>query len=159
MRRVARRLRTLHDRHNGVTVLELVAIVVVIGILSTLVIATYAGVQRNERNQERTRDIQDVYQQLEAYYVVHSEYPTLANMNSTAWVTTNMKTLNLQSLRDPASNSYKFVTTPTKNVYSYQVTAADGGSCNNTSRICAHYTLTATLNGEAQKTFVKSSLN
>ncbi len=144
---------------KGFTIIELLAVLVVIGILLALVIVNYAGIQRNQRNQERERDIQDVYQELEGYYVVNSKYPTLAEMDNLNWVSTNMKTLNKESLRDPSSSSYELVAKPTKDAYSYDVTATDGGSCNDTTRICAHYTLTATLEKAPQKTFVKSSLN
>lgn len=146
-------------REDGFTVLELVAVVVVIGVLLALVFATYTSVQRNQHNQERRRDIQDIYQQLEAYYVENSKYPTLADMNNATWRTDNMKTLNKESLRDPSSSSYKLVAKPTKDAYSYDVTAADGGSCDNKTRICGHYTLTATLQDSSPDTYVKSSLN
>jgi prepilin-type N-terminal cleavage/methylation domain-containing protein len=153
------KLKTLRDRHDGFTIIELLAVLVVIGILLALVATTYAGVQRNQRNQERQRDIQDLYQQLEAYYVENAKYPTLADMDSTGWLTGNMKTLNKESLRDPSSSSYQLVAQPAKDAYAYDVTAADGGACDNQARPCAHYTLTATLEDTTPKTYVKSSLN
>jgi prepilin-type N-terminal cleavage/methylation domain-containing protein len=153
------RLKKLRNKQDGFTTIELLAVVIVIGILLSLVFATYTGVQRNNRNQERQRDVQGVYQQLEAYYVESSNYPTLTDINSSSWRAISMKTLDKESLRDPSSKSYSLVAKPAKNAYSYDVTAADGGSCDNIGRICAHYTLTATLEGTAQNTYVKSSLN
>ena len=80
-------------------------------------------------------------------------------MNNSAWVKTNMKTLDREALRDPSSISYQLVAKPAKDVYAYDVTAADAAACDNDKKICAHYSLTATLENSAQKTFVKSSLN
>jgi prepilin-type N-terminal cleavage/methylation domain-containing protein len=149
----------IRRKQSGFTILELLVVVVIIGILLTVVFSTYAGIHRNQNNQERQRDIQDVYQQLEAYYVENSQYPTLADMNSTAWVTTNMKTLNRASLQDPNSKSFLLTAAPMKDAYAYEVTATDGSICNDKTVVCAHYTLIATLQGGSQKTYVKSSLN
>ena len=148
-------------KQSGFTILELLLIIVAIGVLGALVFSTYASVQRNRRNQERQRDIQDAYQQLENYYVASdsSRYPTLRDLNTPTWRMSNMKTLDRESLRDPASRLYTLVAKPMKDAYSYDVTAADGSPCDNQNKVCAHYTLTATLEKSAQKTFVKSSLN
>jgi prepilin-type N-terminal cleavage/methylation domain-containing protein len=148
-------------KQRGFTILELLLVVVAIGILGALIFSTYASVQRNRHNQERQRDIQVIYQQLENYYVANdnSKYPTLSDLNNPAWRAVNLKTLSQQALRDPASKRYTLVAKPAKNAYSYEVTTADGSPCDNAATICAHYTLTATLQNSAQKTFVKSSLN
>jgi type II secretory pathway pseudopilin PulG len=135
------------------------AVLVVLGVLGALFFSTYAGVQRNNRNQERQHDVNNIYQQLESYYVVNSKYPTLADMNSQTWLQTNMKTLSYASLRDPSNSSYMLVARPTKDAYAYQVSSATGAGCNDTTTPCAHYTLTATLEDSALKTYVKSSLN
>jgi type II secretory pathway pseudopilin PulG len=152
-------LTRLRKDETGHSFLELVAVCVVIGILLTIIVAGFTTVERNRQNQQRQTDINNIYQQLESYYVVHSFYPTFANMNDTTWVGTNLPALNLNSLRDPKSKSYLLTSLPTKNAFAYQVTAADGGSCNNVVRLCIHYTLTATLLGTAQHTYVRSSLN
>lgn len=144
---------------KGFTILELLLVVVIICLLAAIIFSTIAGVRRNERNQERRRDIQDIYQQLESYSVENAKYPTLNDMNSASWLATNMKTLDKESLRDPSSKSYALVALPTKDAYAYQVVAADGSACDNVTKPCAHYTLTATLEGANQGTFVKSSLN
>jgi type II secretory pathway pseudopilin PulG len=146
-------------RQGGFSVLELLLIVVVIGLLAAVVVSTYAGIRRNQRNQERRRDVQDIYQLLEAYDVENGKYPTLANMNSNTWLTANLKTLNPESLRDPSSKSYALVSAPAKNAYAYVVTATDGSACDDTVKACAHYTITATLEGSNEPPFVKSSLN
>lgn len=149
----------LRKSSGGFTFLELIVVVVIIGILAALFFSTSASFQRNQHNQERQRDINDLYQQLEAYYVENSKYPTLADMDSTSWVQTNMKTLSRESLRDPSSSSYLLVARPEKNAYAYQVSSTTGAGCNDTTTPCAHYTLTATLDNSPEKVYVKSSLN
>jgi len=149
----------LRKNDRGHSFLEFVVVCVIIGILASIIVAGFATVERNRQNQQRQTDINNIYQQLEAYYVIHSFYPTFADMNNTVWVGTNLPNLNLNSLRDPKSKSYLLASLPAKDAFSYQVTAADGGVCNNVALPCDHYTLTATLIGTAQHTYVRSSLN
>jgi prepilin-type N-terminal cleavage/methylation domain-containing protein len=144
---------------SGFTVLELVVVIVIIGVLTALFVSTYAGIERNGRNHDRRSDIQEIYQQLEAYYVENSKYPTLSDMNSSSWLQANMKTLDQSSLKDPSGSSNQLVARPQPDAFAYQVSSASGTGCNDTTTPCAHYTLTATLEDSAEKTFVKSSLN
>jgi len=146
-------------QQTGFTIIELLVVLVVIGILLALVVSSYASIQRNNRNQDRQLDINQIYESLEAYYVENSKYPTLANMDNLSWVATNMKTLDKLALKDPSSSSYQLVSKPAKDVFAYTVTSSDGSTCNNVKVICAHYTLSATLEASAQKTYIKTSLN
>ncbi|MGH7237140.1 MAG: type II secretion system protein [Candidatus Saccharimonadales bacterium] len=153
-------VRAFSKSDSGFTIIEILVVLVIIGILAVLIASTRAGIQRNNRNQERQRDIQDIYQQLEAYYVNDSVYPTLADMNNGGWIKTNLKTLDPESLRDPSSNSYHLAAKPQVGAYSYDVRSANGSACDNLKNICAHYTLTATLEaGSIHTTYTKSSLN
>src|SRR5665213_2915215 len=145
-------LTKLRKDHTGHSFLEFIVVCAVIGILVSIIIAGFATVERNRQNQQRQTDIDNIHQQLEAYYVVHSFYPTFPDMDNTVWVGTNLPNLNLNSLKDPKSKSYLLASVPTKDALAYQVTAADGGLCNNLARPCIHYTLTATLIGTAQHT-------
>ncbi|MGH7195447.1 MAG: type II secretion system protein [Candidatus Saccharimonadales bacterium] len=148
-----------NDR-SGFTIIEILVVLVIIGILVVLIVSTHAGIARNNRNVERQNDIQNIYKQMEAFYVNNSEYPTLADMNNPAWIKNNLPNLNRQVLRDPSSSSYKLVAGPQPRAYAYDVRAKDGSPCNNIKKICFHYTLTATLEaGAVHKTFTKSSLN
>ncbi len=149
----------IRSRQNGFTIIEILAVLVVIGILMALVFTTYASIARNERNKTRQQDIQNIYQQLEAYYVNKTEYPTLADMNNTSWLNKNMPGLQMQWLRDPLSNSYKFTAVPQADRFSYAVRAADGASCDNKTLICSHYVLTATLEHATPDQYIKDSLN
>jgi type II secretory pathway pseudopilin PulG len=151
--------RRLTKYYSAATILEFVVVLIILGILGALFFSTYASVQRNDRNQERQRDINSIYQQLEAYYVENSQYPTLPDMNSTSWLQANMKTLNPGSLKDPSGKSSVLIARPEKDAFAYQVSSANGMGCNDTATPCAHYTLTATLENSPEKVYVKTSLN
>ena len=109
------------------------------------------------RDTERQTDIKALHGQIEAYYAQNGYYPTLANMNSTSFRSTNLRGLDTEALKDPVGKLASLVAKPTKNYYSYAVSSSTGGACDNTTNDCAIYTLTATL--EAGGTYTKNSLN
>ena len=148
-------LQTLKDQ-KGFTIVELLIVIVVIGILAALVLTTFTGIQQKARNTERNTDIKAVHGQIEAYYAQNGRYPTLANLNDSAWRTTNMKGLDAEALADPKGVG-TLVAAAAANSYSYAVLASDDTACDNTTKDCAKYTLTATLEGGG--TFAKSNLN
>ena len=144
-------------RQSGVTVIELLVLLVIVGILAGLVISTHAGISQKENNTARERDIDELRDELEAYYSRYNEYPTLAEVNDPGWRADNMKGISREVLRDPSSGSYDLAAKPAKDVYAYTVTSASGKPCDNTKTICTQYTLTATLQGGG--TYVKNNLN
>ncbi len=106
---------------------------------------------------ERKTDINAMHGQIEAHYAMQGRYPTLANMNDSAWRSINMKGLDSEALRDPEGASTVLVGAPTKKVYSYAPTGASGKTCDNTAIDCTAYTLTATLSTSGS--YSKLSLN
>jgi Tfp pilus assembly protein PilE len=143
--------------NRGVTVIELLVLLVIVGILGGLVISTHAGITQKENNVSRQRDIDELRDELEAYYSRYTKYPTLSQINDSGWRANNMKGLSREVLRDPSSSSYLLAAKPAKHVYAYTVTAASGKPCNNEKIMCTQYTLTATLQGGG--TYVKNNLN
>jgi type II secretory pathway pseudopilin PulG len=145
---------------RGFTTIELVLILVIIGILSALVITTRAGVQQNERDTERQRDVKELRNGLESYFTQTNQYPTLKDLNDPVWRTANMKSIDKEVYRDPSntgSNSEELVAKPARHVYGYTVTSASGTECGSAKNPCTQYSLTATLEGGG--TFVKNNLN
>ncbi|HEV7454286.1 MAG TPA: type II secretion system protein [Candidatus Saccharimonadales bacterium] len=161
-----KQLRT-NARQTGFTVIELMVVVIILLILGVLVALTYSGVQAKNRNSARQNAINVTQAQLETYYAATNKYPTLANLSDAAWRATNIKNLPANSLQDPrwnksnknctANNKVVAATKPAASCYSYQVSASDGSACDNVKAMCAHYTLTAILEGGEK--YAKSSLN
>lgn len=161
-------IRTAHQQ-RGFTIIELLIVVVLLLILGSIVALTYSGVQAKNRNGERQTTINTIQGQLEAYYAQYNKYPTLSNLNDANWRAKNTKNLSENILQDPHwKNTIKQCTNtatskaiaanqPADNCYSYQVTSSDAGACDNIKVNCAHYTLTAKLEGGNK--YVKSSLN
>lgn len=145
------------NRQSGFTIVELLIVIVVIGILAALVITTFTGIQQKARDTERQTDIKALYGQVEAYYAQNGKYPTLTNMNTAAWRSSNVKGLDQEALRDPKNTSYGLVGAAAANSYSYAVTNSSNTACDNTTSDCVQYTLTATLEGGG--TFSKTNLN
>jgi len=144
-------------RQSGFTTIEIVLVLIVIGILAALVITTRAGVQQNQRDSERQRDIKELRDGLEGYFANANQYPTLANLNDDNWRATNLKALEPGVFQDPRGKTNKLVDKPTAGAYTYSVTSASGDPCGSASAPCTQYTLTATLEGGG--TYTKSNLN
>lgn len=154
-------------REQGFTLIELLVVAIIVGILATLVVMTYSGVQAKNRNARRQASINILQGQLETYYVEKSKYPTFAELNTVSWRKENLKDLNDGAIRDPQWNDKITACTgqkgetvlaiaPAAKCYSYQATAADGSACSDTVP-CAQYSLTATFEGGEK--YVKTSLN
>ncbi|HAC56024.1 TPA: type II secretion system protein GspG, partial [Candidatus Saccharibacteria bacterium] len=71
---------SLKQRQSGFTIVELLIVIVIIGILATLVIVTFSGVQQRARDSERKTDINAIAGQLEAAYAKTGTYPALAGL-------------------------------------------------------------------------------
>ena len=113
--------------------------------LDELQIASSPSAQLTAQDSKRETDIQAVQTQLEAFFSNTGYYPSLADMNNSAWLDKNMRSLDVGALRDPSGNARKLAAKPAKGVYSYQVTDSQGKSCEKNDTVCAKYTLTATL--------------
>jgi prepilin-type N-terminal cleavage/methylation domain-containing protein len=154
---------SLKKRNQGFTIVELLIVIVVIGILALLVITTYSGIQAKARNSKRQSDMKSLQTQMEAFFSQNGYYPSLTDMNSSSWLSTNMKSLDQNALIDPSnpSQSKTLVASPTAKSYAYAVTDSSGASCESTDTNCAKYTLTATYEGtvNGSSTFTESNLD
>lgn len=157
----------IRQNNSGFTIIELLVVALVVGILSTLVITTYSGVQAKNRNSNRQASIDELQSKLETYFAQNNTYPTLSNVNDASWRKANLKDLPDNDIKDPRwskqitactkDGSPILSNTPTNNCYSYQATTSDGSACDNKGAMCAQYTLTTMLEGGGK--YVKSSLN
>jgi len=151
---------SLKRKQHGFTIVELLIVIVVIGILAGLVVTTFSGIQKKARDSERKTDINALHSQLEAYYAQNGKYPTLANVNDSAWRSTNMKGLDADALKDPKGAASTLVGAAAADSYAYAVTTSGGAACDNAAPAtdCGAYVLTATNEG-TPATYVKNSLN
>ena len=149
---------------KGFTIVELLIVIVVIGILAALVVTTYSGIQAKARDSKRKTDLQALQTQIEAYYAENNAYPSNTNINTVSWRNTNMKSLNVEAMKDPSSSA----ATPTlKNdativvadkQYGYAPTTDANGACEGATDTCTKYTLTAYLEG-TKATITKNNLD
>ena len=140
---------------KGFTIVELLIVIVVIGILATLVIVTFSGIQRKARDTERKTDVNAITSHLEAFYAEKGYYPLLTNLNLASWRTTNMKGLDGEALQDPKGTAQTIAGATTGTAYGYTVTTDLDASCAADETTCTKFELKATL--EAGGTYTKKS--
>lgn len=148
------------ENTSGFTVVEILVVLLIIGVLTTILLLTYSGIEQHQRNNTRIADIKLIQSNLETYYAESGFYPTLVEMNDQSWTETNLKGLDQNSMIDPGSSFSvpTFAATLTKNEYTYAPTSSDGKACNDKTVACAKYTLSAQLEASAG-TFTELSLN
>lgn len=165
-------------RQSGFTIVELLIVIVIIGILAGLVVTQILGATAKARDTERKTDLDQIANQLEAYYAKNGFYPTAANINSSTWRTGNQFAAGdgAKSLADPsnASTASLASTAPTAAGQSYSyipsstasgVTACTAGTSDSggaptpaSTAPCIAYTLTAYLESPAGA-FSKTNAN
>ena len=150
---------SLKKRQSGFTIVELLIVIVVIGILATLVIVTFTGIQQKARNSQRQTDVNAINSQLAAFYTEKGYYPTVTDLQTSSFLSANMKGLDPESLRDPkqgpsATISGSSVAAGTYQ-YSYVPTNCTNTAVSSDTNACDGYTLTAHL--ESGDDFVKKS--
>jgi general secretion pathway protein G len=150
---------SLKRKQGGFTIVELLIVIVVIGILATLVIVTFTGIQQRARNTKRQTDINAIASHIEAYFADNAKYPTLTDLNSSTFRSANLKGLDPEALKDPKGSAQTLVATPAASSYAYAVTDDSGNACDNSTTDCTKYTLTATYEGQVNgsSTYVKKS--
>lgn len=148
---------SLKQRQSGFTIVELLIVIVIIGILATLVIVTFSGVQQRARDAERKTDINAIAGQLEAVYAKNGAYPTLTDLKTASWRSANEFRIDNKAFADPKSTDQTdqaIVGTSTSTAYGYAVAPA---GCDSTT--CTSYTLTATLEQTGAQPYVRTSAN
>lgn len=114
-----------------------------------------AGTQSQAKDTERETDINAIRSHLEAYYADNGFYPTLTQLNTPSWLSSNLRGLEPSALQDPDGTVKTLASAPAPKIYAYQATTSAGTACS--GKTCQKYTLTATLStGER---YVKKSLN
>jgi prepilin-type N-terminal cleavage/methylation domain-containing protein len=144
------------NKSKGFTIVELLIVIVVIGILATLVIVTFSGIQQKGRNSQRQTDINAVQSHIAAFQADKGYYPTLLQLKDAAWVAANLKGLDAEALRDPKQAVGGTISNAASGTqYGYSVTTDTNGVCasgitdTSDGTDCTKYTLTAKLEGKS----------
>lgn len=160
---------SLKQRQSGFTIVELLIVIVIIGILATLVIVTFSGVQQKARDSERKTDINALAGQLEAAYANNGYYPGLGGFNNAAKRTSLEIRLDEKALADPKTPGATGVTAgaasvpterPATPTYVYYYTTT-GCTESGVDEKCTGYALYAYLEGGAanEGVYVRKSNN
>lgn len=67
-------------RKTGFTLIELLIVVVIIGLLATIAIASYGSIQSKARDAQRLKDLDNVKYALINYHQEHGEYPSVGGI-------------------------------------------------------------------------------
>ena len=79
---------------NGFTLIEVVVVVCIIAILSSIGAYSFGKVQANTRDSQRSSKLTIISEALEKYYSQNGEYPSCAHMTADAY------TISIQTLKD-----------------------------------------------------------
>lgn len=155
---------SLKNKSKGFTIVELLIVIVVIGILATLVIVTFAGIQQKARDTQRKTDINALDSHIEAFYASTGSYPTYAQLTDATWRGTNMKGLDPATLVDPKGNSIAnsnaVVGTYTYGYTAFHddgTTACSSATTADNDTACTKFTVSAALEGDTVNTYKKQS--
>jgi prepilin-type N-terminal cleavage/methylation domain-containing protein len=147
---------SLKQKSKGFTIVELLIVIVVIAILATLVIVTFAGIQQKARDSKRETDIDALDSHLEAFYANNGYYPTITDLTTPSWVSSNMTGFDPTALTDPKGNLITGNAPATGTyAYSYVTQGCTTSQPSSSTNECTSFVLTAEL--EAGGTFVKQS--
>jgi prepilin-type N-terminal cleavage/methylation domain-containing protein len=148
---------SLKKKQSGFTIVELLIVIVVIGILATLVIVTFSGVQQKARDTKRETDVKALASQLEVYYANNGSYPALAQLQDNTWVQANLKGLDVAGLVAPNGTGTNTIS-GTASTTTYQYVATPSG-CTTANKDCTGFTLTANREASGASPIVKQNLS
>ncbi len=153
-------------KQKGFTLVELLIVIIIIGILATLVIVTFTGVQAKARDSQRQTDIGAVDSHLEAFFAETGYYPSYKDLTTATFLSGSLKGLDPQSLVDPkiTDNTLSDATLAADLLnaaadashYGYVTTGCTTTSATSATNQCASFTLTAVLEGDGS-TYTKKS--
>ncbi len=91
----------------GFTLIELITVICIVAILSSIGIYSFGKVQANARDSQRSSKLTVVSEALEKYYNQNGEYPSCADMTADAYTISvrTLKDIDLDALSTPSSAS------------------------------------------------------
>jgi len=133
-----------YKKISGFTLVELVIVIVVIGILSTLALLGFNNIQSDSRDQKRNSSVTVLSEAFEKYYDSHGEYPSCPAVTDTPVNVKATLGVNTDVLKAPKSSSDNSIvcadiTPSTSNdVFAY---IGDGSATCISGTSCLEYTI------------------
>lgn len=129
---------------------------VIVCLMAALVLTKYSEVRQNNRDEHRKTDINALQESIETFQAANNGkyYPSLSQINDSAYRKANLKSLADGNLKDPKWSKKSVVCAkselavlensikPTTGCYGYAVSPAD---CDNINVNCTSYTITSNL--------------
>lgn len=76
----------IYKKQTGFTIVELLIVIVIIGILASITIVAYNGIQGRARDTQRVQDMQSIVKALELYKTTNGAYPAaVGTANASGW--------------------------------------------------------------------------
>lgn len=66
------------EKFKGFTLIELLVVISIVGVLSALLMANFAGIRERGRDTQRKSDLKQIQKALQMYYSDYQNYPTAA---------------------------------------------------------------------------------
>lgn len=79
---------------RGFTIVELLVVIVVVGILATVTIVVYTGIQQKAREARLSTQLGQIRKEIELYYIENGAYPFESSVRSAMALTTDISDRN-----------------------------------------------------------------
>lgn len=140
------------------TIVELLVVIVVIGILTSISVVSYNSIQVSTRDEQRKTNTLGVAAALEKYYAANSIYPSLNALigQSAASVQTKLNLSNVSLLRMPKGAENSISNVAGIATLAYQSTDTNVSCTTGTADGCKYFTLSWVSEKTGQTTVVES---
>jgi prepilin-type N-terminal cleavage/methylation domain-containing protein len=92
------------NKQSAFTIVELLIVIVVIGVLSAIVLNSFAGARDRAVGASRTQKVVVLSKALELYYAENGYYPEYSQMRDETWVKNNLTGVKASDFRDEYGN-------------------------------------------------------
>ena len=146
--------------NSGFTIVELLIVIVVIGILASITIVAFNGIQSRGRDAERTSDVSQLHKSLEMFHAENGYYPSVNDMRSAIFRANTLKIPDSIVTPPDVTTTISYCWSDRPGIYCYVGMPAPGGSfdCGATGEQCVGYTISYRLEDNPSVRIDKRSL-
>lgn len=101
----------MKNNNKGFTLVEMLVVIAIIGLLSSVVVVGLGGSRKKARDARRIADINSIRSALEVYYGKYEKYPTQTGTMASGGLTTFRSTVKGVPTKDPQSKDYYYEST------------------------------------------------